>query len=232
MSMDWRRYVAAPYGRYRVRNGLDGLHVFGLDNAREALALGPVTFAATHVAWWDGVLMVVLDDLLGCQSRFVMDDTNLRKFPFFRAIGAIGLDRSSPMAPRRALLTARKHLSGPNNAVWMFPQGRQRPRHVRPLGLQPGLEFLQRKTRGHVVPVTLGYGFRESHKAAAVVTFEPAMTPGFTQSMLEHALLGGIERADGFLDGQTDGFTTVMGQRTAIVHRGLGSRILARLTRG
>ncbi|MFT6146953.1 MAG: 1-acyl-sn-glycerol-3-phosphate acyltransferase [Myxococcota bacterium] len=232
MNIDWRRYVAAPYGRRRVRRGLDGLHVFGLDNARQALALGPVTFAATHVAWWDGVLMVVLDDYLGCQARFLMDDANLRKLPFFKAIGAIGLDRSSPLAPRRALTTARNHLSGPNNAIWMFPQGKQRPRHVRPLGLHGGLQYLQRNSTAIVVPVTLGYGFRESHKPAAVVTFEPAMQVGFTQSMLEEKLLAGIDRADDFLDGKRDGFKTLIGQKIGQLQHSLGSRILARLTGG
>lgn len=232
MTIDWRRVLFTPYARYRVRGGLDGLHVHGLDNARQALALGPVTFAATHVAWWDGILMVILDDLLGCESRFMMDEVNLRKLPFLKSIGAIGIDRSSPIAPRRALVTARKHLSAPNNAVWIFPQGKQRPRHIRPLGLQPGIEFLQRRSNGYVVPVTIGYGFRESHRPAAVVTFEAAMQPGSTQSMLEHALLTGIARADGFLDGKRDGFETLMGEQSAPQDNGFWSGLLARLTGG
>ncbi|MEI6252556.1 MAG: hypothetical protein WCP30_07105, partial [Mycobacteriaceae bacterium] len=56
---------ARRYARRRVGYGLDGVWVTGLQEARAALAEGPVLFAANHVAWWDTLLLVVLHEALG-----------------------------------------------------------------------------------------------------------------------------------------------------------------------
>ena len=122
-------------------------------------------------------------------------------------------------------MTARAHLAGPGVGVWIFPQGRQRPRSVRPLGLHRGALALPRQG-GRIVPVTLNYGFRESHMPTAVVTFEPPLEAETSIDALEAALISGIERADRFLDGETEGFTTLIPSRHRAIQGGLGARLL------
>ena len=226
MSPFWRG-VALRYARWRVRNGLDGLFIHGLEHARDAVSRGPVTMAATHVSWWDGLLMAILDDELKTDPRFIMDARNLAKIPMFRAIGAIGIDRSSGARARDGLLTASDHLSAPGSAVWIFPQGRQRPRHIQPLGLHAGALALARQDRSRVVPITLGYGFRESHLPTGVVTIAPALPAGASLDDLEAVYWQGIARTDAFLDGQTDGFDVLIPSKQRTEHVGLGSKILA-----
>ena len=68
---------------------LDGLWVSGLDQARAALAGRPLIFAANHVAWWDVLLLLVLDEELDGVGWAVMDAENLRKLPFFGWVGAL-----------------------------------------------------------------------------------------------------------------------------------------------
>ena len=80
--------LARPYARHRVARGLDGMWVAGLDQARAALADRPVIFASNHVAWWDTLLLVVLDAALGGRCWAVMDAANLRTLPFLGWVGA------------------------------------------------------------------------------------------------------------------------------------------------
>jgi 1-acyl-sn-glycerol-3-phosphate acyltransferase len=124
--------LARPYARRRVARGLDGLWVSGLAEARAALAQRPLIFVANHVAWWDALLLLPLDDALGGTGWAVMDSRNLRSLPFLGWVGALPLDRSSPQRSRECLQSCADLLDRPGRGVWVFPQGRQRqPRQRR-----------------------------------------------------------------------------------------------------
>ena len=77
MAPDWLRRAFGWWGRGHARKlilgGLDGLHVSGLDAAKAEIARRPVIFAANHSAWWDGVLMVALNERMAVDSRVLMD---------------------------------------------------------------------------------------------------------------------------------------------------------------
>lgn len=188
--------VARAYSRHRVSRGLDGVWVAGLERTRDALATRPLIFASNHVAWWDALLLVVLDRALGGLGWAVMDARNLRKLPFLGWIGALPLDRSSPERSRECLENSAALLDRPGRALWIFPQGRQRPAHLRPLDLRHGLEVLHATSPVDVVAVSLDYVFLERDRPAAIVRFSPPV-PG--PSVAGPALLPAVERA--LLDG-------------------------------
>jgi 1-acyl-sn-glycerol-3-phosphate acyltransferase len=119
--------LARAYARRRVARGLDGLWVNGLEEARAALADRPLIFASNHVAWWDTLLLLPLDEALGGLGWAVMDAENLSKLPFLGWIGALPLDRSSPDRSRQCLQSCAALLDRPGRGLWIFPQGRQRP---------------------------------------------------------------------------------------------------------
>ena len=56
-----------------MSRGLDGLWVSGLDVARDALAQRALLFVANHVAWWDALLLLPLDEALGGTGWAMMD---------------------------------------------------------------------------------------------------------------------------------------------------------------
>lgn len=189
---------ARSYARHRVARGLDGLWVSGLDGARTALAGGPVLFVSNHVAWWDSLLLVVLDEALGGVGWAVMDAASLRRLPFLGWLGGLPLDRSSPERSRDCLRADVALLDRPGRALWFFPQGRQRPAHLRPLGLRHGLVDMHAHNPVDIVVVSLDYVFLERDRPAAVVRFAPPI-PG---SALGAGVLPAVESA--ILDGLTD----------------------------
>lgn len=196
---------ARAYARRRVAHRLDGVWVSGLDEARAALADRPLIFAANHVAWWDVLLLIVLDEALGGLGWAVMDSENLRKLPFFGWVGALPLDRSSPERSRECLESSAALLDRPGRSLWIFPQGRQRPAHLRPLDLKPGLRIMHAHNPVDVVCVSLDYVFLERDRPAAIVRFT---TPMSGRELGGEELLPAVERT--LLDGLADIDAAVM----------------------
>lgn len=210
--------VARRYARRRVAHGLDGLWVAGLQETRTELAGRPLIFAANHVAWWDSLLAVVLDEALGGLGWAIMDARNLRKLPFLGWLGALPLDRSSPERSRRCLQSCAALLDRPGRAMWMFPQGRQRPAHLRPLDLRGGLQTLHDRTSEvapaespvDVVAVSINYVFLEMDRPAALVRFSAplrgvAVAGDPLLPATETALLDGLAAIDDAATAATDG---------------------------
>ena len=197
--------IARGYARRRVARRLDGVWVSGFDEVRAALAGRPLIFAANHVAWWDVMLLLILDEALGGVGWAVMDAENLRKLPFFGWVGALPLDRSSPESSRHCLESSAALLDRPGRSIWIFPQGRQRPAHLRPLDLRPGLRIMHDHNPVDVVAVSVDYVFLERDRPAAIVRFSPPMRG---DAIGGEALLPAVERT--LLDGLAEIDTAVM----------------------
>ncbi|MGI9123862.1 MAG: lysophospholipid acyltransferase family protein [Mycobacterium sp.] len=202
--------LARKYVRRRVSRGLDGLWVSGLDETRAALAGRPLIIASNHVAWWDSLLLVALDEALGGLGWAVMDAGNLRKTPFLGWVGALPLDRSSPERSRECLQASVDLLDRPGRALWMFPQGRQRPAHLRPLDLKPGLRIMHERNPVDIVVAGIDYVFLERDRPAAMVSFA-APIPGADLDgdavlpAVEAAILDGLAAIDRAAAAATDG---------------------------
>lgn len=220
--------LVRPYVRRRISRELDGLWVSGLEPLRARLAGGPLLLAPTHVSWWDAFLLVALDEALGAEGWCLMDADNLARLPFFGWIGALPLDRTGGGRARRGLEFAAAKLSGPGKALWVFPQGRQRPAHLRPLGLEPGVRLLQRLTQAPVVPISLNYLFREGERPAAFAAIgrpvEGDLLPG-----LEASLVQGLDAIDRFVDRGQGDFLPLVAPHGARSEAGRGARLLRQL---
>lgn len=236
--------AARRYARRRVAHGLDGLWVAGLDPVRATLAERPVLFAANHVAWWDALLLLMLDEALGGVGWAVMDAQNLRTLPFLGWVGALPLDRSSHERSMQCLQSCAALLDRPRRALWIFPQGRQRPAHLRPLDLKHGLEALHAANPVDVVAVSINYVFLERDRPAAMVRFSapmpaaavggPALLPA-----VQDALIEGLGKIDAAAAAATDdgrarrrpkdplpGFTALVHPAGFSTPDGVGSRLL------
>lgn len=241
--------LARRYARRRVAHDLDGVWVSGLDGARAALAGGPVIFAANHVAWWDALLLVVLDRALGGVGWAVMDAANLRRLPFLGWVGALPLDRSSHERSIACLQASAALLDRPGRSLWIFPQGRQRPAHLRPLDLKHGLDTVHAAAAVPVIAVSVNYVFLERNRPAALLRFSAPLTEGAIRdndllSAVEAALLEGLAEIDVAAAAATDGgrarkhpedplpgFTALVRPTGLTAPEGPGGRLLRALAR-
>ena len=220
----------------------------GLADARAALADRPIVFAANHVAWWDPLLLLVLDEALGGVGWAMVDSRSIRTMPFLGWLGALPLDRSNPDRARQCLQSCAALLDRPGRAMWIFPQGRQRPAHLRPLDLKGGLSILHDHNPVDMVVVSLDYVFLERDRPAALVRFSTPISGAVVGGPLlaaETALLDGLDVIDSAVRAATDGrrarshprdpfpgFSALVAPRGRAIQDGLGPRLLRAAGRG
>jgi len=197
----WFLSLARRYVRSRMRRSFDGVFVSGLAEARRAVESGPVIFAANHVSWWDAFAVVLVDQALDATSHCLMDASNLARLPFFGWIGAVPIHRDDPRAALTDVRGAARLLDAPGDALWVFPQGRQRPAHLRPLGFERGVTVLARLTARPVIPVSVTYGFRERPEMTLAIAFGEAISGAGAglSAALEERVEAGLDRNDAFL---------------------------------
>lgn len=125
----------------------------------------PTVYVANHSAFWDALAVNHLIHATRRQRAYCMADAaEVRRHPFFRRVGAFGVDRASRLDGGRAIRYAVDLLAGPPCALVLFPQGMIRPNDERPLAVEPGVGRVlvaagDRGVRPAVVCVALRYDF-------------------------------------------------------------------------
>jgi 1-acyl-sn-glycerol-3-phosphate acyltransferase len=144
---------------------------------------GPTLFIANHSSWWDGLFAFHLNySLLKYDAFVMMSESGLKKFSFFRKLGAFSINRDSPKDIIKSMRYAMKCLIDfslkrniRGRSLWMFPQGDIRHQDIRPLSFLPGLAFLLEKVKSTnlnitVVPVTFYYDFGLEQKPSVYIS--------------------------------------------------------------
>lgn len=229
----WLMPLVRRYVDYRLSRAFEAVLVSGLAEARAAVGAGPVLIAANHVAWWDPLVATALDARLGSEGFALMDAESLRRLWFFGAIGALPLRRTRPREARADLAAASTRLSGAGRALWIFPQGKQRPSHLRPLEIASGVAFLAEKSRATTLPLSISYLYREAPQPAIFATFGTPVPFRARRSFLgdlEQELVRGLDHNDAAQAGELAGFAPLWpsSSRATIP---LGGRLLARSQR-
>ncbi|MBK6315532.1 MAG: lysophospholipid acyltransferase family protein [Blastocatellia bacterium] len=158
----------AVYAAWTVRRHFRAVYVRGtLPDTR-----APLLVCVHHAGWWDPILLFHLSRRRFPGRHFtMMEEANLRRFGFFRRLGAFGIDRASKNGPLASLRYALKRLSEPTSRVWIFPQGTITPVDRRPINVDPGAAWLATRAGVPVVAVAIRYEFREDQLPEAFVSF-------------------------------------------------------------
>ena len=166
-----RWFAASVEGR--LRRHFARVDAFGLEHLERAAAAGPVIVVSNHTAWWDPVWAIVLSNrVLQLDAYALMDARNLRRLPFFARVGAFGVDLDQPRDGARAVRYARRLLDRPGRAVFVFPQGAERPSSWRPLRFRAGAAAIARGAPdARVVPMALRYEHAGDERPHLLVAF-------------------------------------------------------------
>ncbi|AKT37314.1 uncharacterized protein CMC5_014460 [Chondromyces crocatus] len=200
----WFNAWFSGHARGKIHGTFSEVWIHGLAEARALAAEAPLLLLANHTSWWDPLVILHLSQhVLEVDGHAMMDAKNLRRLPFFAKVGAFGVDLESPADGAAAIKYAVKLLDRPGRAVWVFPQGRERPAGERPLGFRPGAAEIARVARrARVVPVGLRYelGAEEQPKlyvsfGAPVAALRDAVTGRRVQEQAVEAELDRIHEA-------------------------------------
>lgn len=175
----------------RLRGGLAAVRVVGLERLQALAAQRPLLICGNHVCFWDGLVISQITTLTRLDTRVLMRAEPLRQAPLLRWAGCFGLEAGDPRDGARVVRHAAALLDRPGRAVWVFPQGAQRPQWERPLGFSRGFELIARRApRALLVPLSLHYELCEREQPEAWVHFGP---PVSDPSKLEAAVTSGLD---------------------------------------
>jgi 1-acyl-sn-glycerol-3-phosphate acyltransferase len=232
----WFRRWFAAHAAGRMRATFEAVRVAGAEHLRAALAAGPAVLVSNHTAWWDPLVALVLTERLApCDSFAMMDAVNLVRLPFLGRIGAFGVDRRDPADGPAVIAYAAALLDRPGRAVWVFPQGRERPVTERPLAFRRGSAEIARSAAAVTVPLALRYEFGGTERPQLLVDIGPPVAPeGDVETLRarqEAAVTEALERIDAALrGGSLERYDPVIRASAGALGR-VAERALAWLTR-
>lgn len=169
----------------RLRRTFAQVTVHGL--AHLPVGKPPLLLIANHSSYWDALLIVWLSHhVLGAHAYAWMHAHTLQDMPMFQLLGAFGVDGGAPADIKAALKFSQKLLDRDNHALWIFPQGDEKPLERRPLGFQRGSAFLAaRAARAVTLPVALHYAFGRTEKPEVRICIGAPLAAG-TATVAHH----------------------------------------------
>lgn len=213
--------------RRRLRAGVDAVRALGLEQLEACSARGPILLAGNHVAFWDGFVCALLSERLGVEPRVLMGAEGLRGAPLLRWTGAFGVEPDDPRDGARAVGYAARFLDRPGRALWIFPQGRQRPQWELPLRFRGGASAIARRApQAALVPFALHYEVAERERPEVWIHFGAPLSDPLG---LESAVIEGLEAVRAAIRGGLEVPSLLRARRR--LGEGPASRLLARLLR-
>lgn len=124
----------------------------------------PLLLYANHSSWWDGFALWRLARAHGFTGYCIMEERNLKRWPFLRRLGAFSIRRGDARSSLETLRYAARLLKQPRTAVAVFPQGVLDPHASPPYLLDRGVEVLARLSGATCLPVAIRPMFLEAEK--------------------------------------------------------------------
>ncbi|HZH02755.1 MAG TPA: lysophospholipid acyltransferase family protein, partial [Myxococcaceae bacterium] len=152
------------YVRFKVRSAFRGFWVRGALPADV-----PVLAYANHTNFWDGFIVHQLALTSRREGFAMMEEKNLRKYPFLSRIGAFSVRPDDPTSALESLRYAQGLLTRPRATVYVFPEGEHRPFNAGPIRLKRGLELLARRAKVACVPLAIRYAFFEHERPEVLI---------------------------------------------------------------
>ena len=105
----WPRLAVRAMIASKVRKGFFRVRAQGIERLRTAIDAEPggTLFLANHSCWWDLFLAHILNEAIPVDGYGMMEHFNMRRFGFFRRIGAFSVDRTDPPPSGRRSTTRR-----------------------------------------------------------------------------------------------------------------------------
>ena len=188
----------------------------------------PVILCCTHSSWWDAPVTIALSIRhFGFDGRGMMEYRQLDRYRFFRSIGMFSVVREQPRSALQSLAYAAKELAGTSRVLWMFPQGRLIPQHVRPIIAEPGIALLVKKL-GSVRIACLGlhYDMTVAERPSVWTRIDRVESISWTgqaeeiQNNVSCRLTALADRlADDVATGNVDDYTDVFRARPTLIER-------------
>jgi hypothetical protein len=175
----WAEWIFLPYIRRLMRRSFHAVHLIG--EPPVVAPEKPLLVVANHGTWWDGFFIYVLNkSVLQRRLYIMMLEGQLARYPFFRRLGAFGIEQGSPRGVISSLAYSAAVLKDPSSLLCIFPQGEMRHVHARPLGFQRGTQRVLAMYGGalSILPVAMACEFTAEQRPEVFLLADAAYEVG------------------------------------------------------
>jgi len=140
-----------------------------------------------HHSWWDGLIPLLLNEyLFHQQARALMEDKQIRKYRFFRKIGAFSIDREHSRQTISSLRYAVQSMDRPRASLFIYPEGKLTPPGT-PMEFEGGLSWLYDHLPGvDFVPVALFLHCMHTNKPELLIHVGSPVQPNRGLAKVQH----------------------------------------------
>lgn len=168
----WARMLYNPYINRLIKKSFSNFYlVNSIPNipGDKSLIITP-----NHISWWDGFFIdFVSQHRLNRKLYLMILETTLKRFWFFRKLGAYSIEPANPRSIIDTIKYTNKILLDKRNFVVTYPQGEIEPFGKRPLSIKEGLKlFLKENTNQKIImPVGFKIQYYNEKKPAVLCRF-------------------------------------------------------------
>lgn len=133
----------------------------------------PVIVFANHCSWWDGYMVMLLNERVwGLDAYVMIEEAQLARYSFFRLLGGFSVDRQNPRSAAASLAYSAAMLNEkPGRMLLIFPQGEILANDRRPLVFYSGIGHIARRVPdARFYPLALRYEFVGEQKPEAFLS--------------------------------------------------------------
>jgi len=161
------------YTRSALRKHFNSIQIEGEENFLNRSNINPAIIYSNHSNWWDGLIAFYLSrSRWNINAYLMMDEEQMKKYAFFKWIGAFSVNRSIPNEAMESVNYAASLLKNENSALWIYPQGLMQPNDYRPIKFYSGISRIIDKMEGvDLIPMALRYEFLMEQRPDVFVQF-------------------------------------------------------------
>jgi 1-acyl-sn-glycerol-3-phosphate acyltransferase len=153
----WAEFLFERYLKHLFNRHFTTFNLFGI--VPQVPKDVPILILPNHNSWWDGFFVHNLNKRFFQRRLYVMMlEEQLRKYPFFRYVGAYGIIPDNPHDIRKSINYTVNIIEKPppeGAALCMFPQGELVSWYQNPLNYQRGIEVIIRRTKQPLILLPL-----------------------------------------------------------------------------
>ncbi|MBU2492495.1 MAG: lysophospholipid acyltransferase family protein [Bacteroidetes bacterium] len=168
----WARLLFDFYIKRELKKHFS--HFYLVNNYPQVNKESPLVITPNHISWWDGFFIdYICNKEVGRRIYVMMLEEQLRKYKFFRKLGAYSVNLGNGFSVKDTILYTREIVSDPANVTVIYPQGEIEPFEKRPMVLKEGIKLFVKGNQGNVIVLPVGFKIQyyNEKKPAVIIRF-------------------------------------------------------------
>ncbi|MEX2585879.1 MAG: lysophospholipid acyltransferase family protein [Balneolaceae bacterium] len=150
----WFTWLFTPFCRVLFRVGFRQVWLRQLYHPEPGVK---TVYFLNHSSWWDGIIPLMLNQYrFRQQGRALMEHKQMRRYPFFKKIGAFSVDPKESRSAVASMRYALRSMQRPSASLFIYPEGEIVPFSTTGLQFKQGIGWLwEQLPEADFVPIAI-----------------------------------------------------------------------------